>query len=70
MKSLVLAIYYLTVALGQVLDIILMLLLPSIVKSRGQIWEFSIFAVIMLIDMVVLALLSRKYTYSEDLNKQ
>ena len=55
--------------MGQLLDIVVMTLLPTNIMA-GQVLEFSIFAVIMLLDMVVLAFLARKYTYIEDLNKQ
>ena len=69
MKSLVMAFYYLTYAMGEILDILLMTFLPTDIMA-GQVLEFSIFAVIMLLDMVVLAFLARRYTYIEDLNKQ
>ena len=69
MTSLVMAFYYLTYAFGEMLDILLMTFLPTDIME-GQVLEFSIFAVIMLLDMVLLAFLARRYTYIEELNKQ
>ena len=70
MKSFVLALYHLTIATGRLIDILLTTLLPESARSNGQVYEFAIFSVIMTLDMVILALLARKYTYKEDLNKQ
>lgn len=70
MKSFVLALYHLTIAAGRLIDILLTTILPESARANGQVLEFAIFSVIMTLDMVILALLARKYTYKEDLNKQ
>ena len=70
MKSLVLALYHLTIALGRVIDILLITILPEALRSNGQVVEFIIFSVIMTFDMIILAMLARQYTYHEELNKQ
>ena len=70
MKSFVLALYHLTIAAARLIDILLTTILPESARANGQVLEFAIFSVIMTLDMVILALLARKYTYKEDLNKQ
>ena len=67
MKTVVQALYWLTVALGNVLDIVVMeLISKNALNGSAQVYEFIIFAIIMLVDMIGLAFFTRNYLYKEE----
>ena len=67
MKTVVQALYWLTVALGNILDIVVMeLISKNTLNGFAQVYEFIIFAIIMLVDMIGLAFFTRKYMYKEE----
>ena len=63
MKSVLQALFRMTMALGNLLDILVIWLFPA---DLGQTLLFILFAVLMLIDMLVLAIIARKYVYKEE----
>ena len=67
MKTVVQALYWLTVALGNILDIVVMeLISKNALNGFAQVYEFIIFAIIMLVDMIGLAFFTRNYLYKEE----
>ena len=64
MKAVVQALYRLTFAFGQVLDIMVMSLSSTFLGSQQL--EYIFFACLMVLDMVVLSYFSTKYTYKEE----
>lgn len=66
MKSVLQAMLRLTMAFGNLIDIIVMYFLHSSEQVSSQTIEFAVFAVLMLLDMLVLALIARKYKYKEE----
>ena len=67
MKSVLQALFRLTMALGNLLDILVISLFPA---DQSQTLQFILFAVLMLIDMLVLALIARKYVYKEEADQK
>ena len=63
MKSVLQALFRLTMALGNLLDILVISLFPA---NKGQTLQFILFACLMLFDMFILALIARKYVYKEE----
>ena len=64
MKSVVQALYRLTMAVGNIIDVFIMVIITP--HRYGQKWEFLFFASLLLLDMCILALISRYYIYKED----
>jgi hypothetical protein len=64
MKSVVQGLYRLTAAIGNLVDLVVMAAFRKLVPSQKI--EFLFFATFMLVDMFLLALLARKYTYKEE----
>ena len=65
MKTVVQALYWLTFALGNVIDIVIMsILLPKFGIRKFS--EIIIFAIIMLLDMIALYFVSTQYKYKEE----
>ena len=67
MKSVLQALFRLTMALGNLLDILVISLFPA---DQSQTLQFILFAVLMLIDMLVLAMIARKYVYKEEADQK
>ena len=63
MKSVLQAMFRLTMAMGNLLDVIIIICDGYFIERQSM--EFLFFAALMLTDMLILALLARKYSYKE-----
>ena len=66
MKSVLQALFRLTMAFGNLIDIWVMLYFHYQEFPDPQYYEFLFFAILMLVDMFILALMARKYSYKEE----
>ena len=64
MKSVVQALYKMSSALGNLLDLVVISASSRLLTSRTH--EFILFACLMLADMAVLAFMARRYNYKEE----